>query len=183
MHSVRLFLGQSLKYQSLEFNNDILDWNNLLKNHIGFFFQQPSFDKKMRATFKVSFLCVLQCVMRHYWSPLYRALTTNLAGRHCCCQNHGYWTLEMRISLINFREPSCNTLCTATLSLGSRLYSFRILEWPKSNSIMLNHRFFSSSNSNCDYCSLAFMKYQQQVLTKILNNICYNKTHEIVHLI
>ena len=137
MHSVRLFTGQYLKYQYLEFNNDILDWNNLLRKITFYFFQQPSSNKKIRATFKVSFWCVLQCVMRHYWSPLYRALTTNLAGRHCCCQNHGYWTLEMRISLINFREPSCNTLCTATLSLGSRLYSFRILIWPKTNFLTL----------------------------------------------
>ena len=176
MHSVRLFLGQSLKYQSLEFNNDIWDWNNLLKKSHWIFSSSLHLTRKIRATFQVSFRCVLQCVMRHYWSPLYRALTTNLAGRHCCCQNHGYWTLEMRISLINFREPSCNTLCTATLSLGSRLYSFRILIWPKTNVL-------TSSNSNCDYCSVAFMKYQQQCLTKILYNICYNKTHEIVHLI
>ena len=131
------------KLSSLEFNNDILDWNSLLiKSHWIFFPAAFIWQKKMRATFKVSFRCVLQCVMRHYWSPLYRALTTNLAGRHCCCQNHGYWTLEMRISLINFREPSCNTLCTATLSLGSRLHSFRILKWPKSNLIMLNHWLF-----------------------------------------
>ena len=133
-----IIFGTVFEISIFRFNNDISDWSNLLKC----FFQQSSSDKKKRATFQVIFLRVLQCVMRHYWSPLYRALTTNLAGRHCCCQNHGYWTLEMRISLINFREPSCNTLCTATLSLGSRQYSSRILKWPKINFIMLNHCFF-----------------------------------------